>query len=129
MIKQISDLSKNIVLYSKNWYKKSDNHIQDLKTLVSKLCALDIKYISDCDIYNEVADTFVEVCNQRDYRRLLQDFFYKPLANPEPLLMPEAIDRMLGLIGCIQVKTDMELLIDLGKPDYNLLPKVEHKEN
>jgi hypothetical protein len=126
MTKQITELAQHIVLYSKGWYKKSPNHIEDLKTLLSKYSLLDIKYVSDCDIYNIVADAFVEVCDQRQYRELLRRFFYKPLSKPEPRTMLESIHTMLMLMSYIQVRNKELLLIDLGKPDYTLLPKAEY---
>ncbi|MEN6622932.1 MAG: hypothetical protein ABFD50_15460 [Smithella sp.] len=55
------DFRNHIILYSKGWYKKSDNPIKDIKQLLSKWCEIEVEYIPDIDIYTFLVDTFNDV--------------------------------------------------------------------
>ncbi len=123
MAKQISELSGHIILYSKNWYRKTDNHTQDLKQFLSKWGLQDIQYIRDADIYDIVSEAFVESCDERNYLELLKRLFRNYLENPVSITMSDVIERMLGLMSILQIKNNKEILIVLPKPNYKYLPK------
>lgn len=132
MTKQISELSQHIILYAKSWYEKSGNQVEDLRQLTSRFCLVDDRYISDGDVYRNVTEAFVESCNQQQYLELLNRLFYHPLSKPTSLLFTEAIEKMLGIMSCVQIKNDKEILITLCEPDYKLLPqphKIIFKDN
>lgn len=126
MTKEISELSQHIVLYSKGWYKKSNDHIKDLKILLSKFCLLDIIRVSNQDIYNVVSDAFIEVCSQKEYRELLRRIFYSPyLGKKHKPSRFNTLNEMLNLMSIIKIHSDNKVLIKLCEPDYKLLPQPE----
>jgi len=60
MNKPLSGTTNQILLYSKGWYGKSGNIIEDIRTLVSKYCGLEPRYVSERDIFDLLASTFSE---------------------------------------------------------------------
>jgi len=56
----MSTLHNHILLYCKHWYGHSENRINDLKVLISKVCWIDVEHISDKDVMQILADMFSE---------------------------------------------------------------------
>lgn len=125
MAKQIDELSRHIILYSKGWYKKSPNYIDDLKILVAKYNGNSPADINVFDVYMSVAEAFVIVNDQRKFMELFRRMFYDPLHDYRQTSwgITDYICNMLSLMG---ICTDKETLNAMGKPDYTYLPKAEY---
>jgi len=51
-------IDNQIILYAKNWYGRSENIIEDIKTIISKECYID--HVTDYDVYQCLCNVFAE---------------------------------------------------------------------
>ena len=85
-----TELQNQIIIYSKNWYKRSDNILDDIRYLMGKYSGTELEYISDRDAMCVIIETFETFV--ADYDRIdalknmlgmtwggcFKDFKYKP---------------------------------------------------
>ncbi len=121
-------MTRHFILYSKGHYKKSDDVLQDLRTLLSNATGTPEVFYSDEQIYSFLAGTCVECLSRSDLKELLYCFYHKPhFLGSGPSTVEEMIHHMLGLMACIQVREqdtngNYYDLIELGEPDPRYLP-------
>ncbi|MFA5298881.1 MAG: hypothetical protein WC389_11805 [Lutibacter sp.] len=124
--KKIYDIYRHVILYTKSRYANSHNELNDLRTLIARYDGLEQEnenLIDDFKIYMILVNTLCEIADNEAIRKLLYNFFYKPLSKPEPLIIEKAIYEMTQILSVIKVRQGDEILLDLGEPDYKLLPK------
>jgi hypothetical protein len=128
--KKIPELERwnHVILYSKGWYKRTDT-IEDLKTLISKLCGIDREYESLKDIAYVVTEVFIRVHTKDQIERFFNDVIFSNVYFNESFSREYIIKRMIGWIGCMQVmEKDGEHIINIGEPDYTLLPPKDDEQ-
>ena len=91
-----------ILLYAKNWYKRSDNIIEDLKVLLSEYGMIPLECISDHDIYEALAGCFAEYCPPYEMREAIQKLAGWHWWKPQNELKPEEV--MLGKLSIAKGK-------------------------
>lgn len=62
--KPLDGFEQHVVLYSKGWYGKKNNIIEDLKILLAKYAGLELAYISERDIFQMLITTYIQVTNE-----------------------------------------------------------------
>ncbi len=114
------DLERHIILYCKGHYKKTEL-MTDLKVIVGKFCDISIEHIENKDVYYWVTKIYFEFYNKYQIVSNFLDLFkwenqhdYKSI-----------IKFMCSYIAILPIKNKNEIIIDLGEPDYTLLPKKE----
>ncbi len=130
---KLEGFDRHIVLYAKNHYKRSDDAIDDLKTIVAHVSGSDKKHIGIFDIYENVIETFLEL-SKLDWEVGRADIFWKDiwksqwcrrsLQNKLEMSIEEFIKYIVfSFIQLVPVMHGGQLVLDIGEPDYNILPK------
>lgn len=120
-------MTRHFILYSKGHYKKSDNVLQDLRTLLSNATGTPEEFYTDEHIYSFLAEACAECLRPHDMAELLGCFYHKPYFIGEgPSTIEDMVHHMLGKMACIQIREQGFLgwydLVDLGEPDPRYLP-------
>ena len=80
----------HILLYSKNWYKKSGDVIADLRILLAEYAGLTIELVSEISIKECLADCWTKYCPEFEKGKALQEMLgwtwhhYHPSWNRTP---------------------------------------------
>lgn len=130
-VKIENDFYRHIILYAKGYYKK-ENTIDDLKIIIAKISGSPslAKNAFPSDIYKMVAETYIQIARLNNLRHCLINIFDLRYLyfrrDPNKINVEEMINYLLGQIAkvCMQNK-DESLIFDIGKPDYDILPKQE----
>ena len=125
--KKYEKLTQHLILFSKRWYGRTDNTIDDLATFMFKWSWTPKEFYTPNICYELVAHAFVECCSKYDIYQYLRGCFnpyVRYLNKSEPMTIVECIDSMLGLMSVLQVVAQ-----DKGENDYDLveLPKPSPK--
>lgn len=123
--KTIINPDSHIFLYAKGWYKRSKNQFDDLRKVLSHRNGVASKHISDWDILEVLGDIvfpFIAI-NSYKFGELIKDILDPSGYNRRYSLKTKVLMGYLRIINLTQVKEDGKILISLGKPDYNILPK------
>lgn len=127
-VKIENDFYRHIVLYAKGYYKK-ENTIDDLKIIIAKISESSlIENALLSDIYKMVAETYIQIARLNNLRHCLINIFdlryLYSRRDPNKISVEEMINYLLGQIAkvCMQ-NEDESLIFDIGKPDYDILPK------
>lgn len=117
MIK-LDDLERHIILYTKGWYKKTDL-IDDLKVIIDRFCSIDVEYLNVDSILYWTQKTYFKVFNKQQIEfQFGYLFYFKKQHTPETF-----IQFICNRLANITVRIEDELILDLGEPDYNILPR------
>ena len=92
----------HIILYAKNWYKKSGDILEDLRTLLCEYGLLEPKYVSDSNIREALANCFAKYAPEYDRGRWIQEMLGWDLFNPLKPRTPEEV--MLGALSITEGK-------------------------
>lgn len=92
----------HILLYSKNWYKKSDDPIADIKQLLAQYAWLEYQNISDIEVRQLLADCWVKYCPEFERGKALQEMLGWHWYSGVMKRTPEQI--MLGTMSCCEGK-------------------------
>ena len=111
---------KHVVLYAKGFYRRSDDTMKDLKALLSPFFAIEPKYFTDSDMYGRVLETFWKVTSP-DRQQFFWGEIFARVGKPS-ITMTELVGRLLGEISICVVRKNDEVVLDLGEPDYTILP-------
>lgn len=116
------DLERHIILYTKNWYKKT-NLIDDLKIIICNEVRSKPEYLLVGDILYWVEKVYFEIFNKQQIEFHFGNLFkYKETLNPESF-----IEFVCEKIAYVKVRDGEQLALDLGEPDYTILPKYDKK--
>lgn len=124
-MEELTDIDKQIILYSKKWFKRTDI-ITDLKVMISNWSGSELKWTTEHDVYWMVSEAFAKSVST-DNRILiwfLKDDLYR---YEETIEIKEMIKRMIGKMAILRTRNGDEIIIDLGEPNYNLLPKSDKR--
>ena len=116
----LEDHEKHIVLFAKGFYRRSDDTIQDLKALLSPFFAIEPKYFADSEMYGRVLETFWKVTSP-DKQQFFWGEIFARVGKPS-VTMTELVKRLLGELSICVVRKNDEVVLDLGEPDYTILP-------
>jgi hypothetical protein len=115
-------------LYAKNWYGKSDRPIDDLKRIIGRDTGTDPRYVTNSDVLQvvyEVAAPYLVVQPTSS----LQSFFIvlARLLNisrwGDPITVEDVIEVLLHALWTVRTHDEEgNVLLNLGEPDYTLLP-------
>ena len=120
-------LTQHLILFSKHWYGRTNNTLDDLATFMFKWSWTPKEYNTPRICYEIVAQSFVECCSKQDIYLHLKGIFdpiVRYLNKTEPMTIEECVDSMLGLMSVLPV-----LRQDKNGNDYDLieLPKPDPK--
>ena len=115
----LEDREKHLVLYAKDWYH-STVMMEDLKMILSRFNRVDVKYINNAAVFSCVLALFHKVTNIRQQEIFWGDIFHR--VQKPSVMMKELIGLLLGRISICKVRENDQVLIDLGEPDYTILP-------
>jgi hypothetical protein len=103
---------RHLYLYAKEWYKKSDDILQDLKIIVGERSGLYPEHITENDILIVLSELVWKHLKNYTWSAFYQFLF-------------DCRDR--GFIPAFLTVLDLtkksKIGFDLGEPDYNILPK------
>ena len=112
------NFDRHFYLYAKGHYVKTDV-VEDLKTLVSKRCMLEKKYITENNILSSLLPlVYKHITNDREFGILVFD-----IANAKGDYAV-ILWKCLLVLHSVKVRDADTLLIDLGKADENVLPVI-----
>jgi hypothetical protein len=139
----ITELDKQIILYSKNWFgnylddnKIEISDIEILRHMIAKYVGSYPQHIATNDVYYWVSRLYCYLSDSGLFPELstksLLDRFTRvlnPMFKTDRSKDEEFILTLLGGISMIEAKGLDELGIDLGKPDYSQLEGIRHIKN
>jgi len=128
----------HVILYAKGWYKKTDR-IQDLQRILGMRCGISADRINVRDILYTLSTIFYTYCVKNenyftDFTKSLFEWVNVPNVGTrmysDITTIRHAIECLLGKISIIQCRDTKRngqevILLNLGKPDYSILPKSE----
>ena len=114
----------HLIMYAKNWYKRG-NEVEDVRRILAKRCGRDT--ISDSLMWNSIVQAFTEYAKPWDVQDFMEKMFKSSLCNFDPSC---SLERAVGIIivhlaGLEVIGEDEKVLLNLGKPDANVLPVVK----
>ena len=116
----LGDFERHVVFYSKGFFLRT-NTIHDLKMIHSRFFVIEYKFIRHMHLYEQLLDLFMLVRSPRQQRVFWGSIF--GWVGRETVTMLGLIEQMLGQIAICQVHDSDCTLIELGEPDYTVLPK------
>ncbi len=129
---QIDEFSRHILLYSKYWYKRSEDQISDLKILCGKIAGMQVEdgsfEYTDDQIWKFCVQTFMHHCDNRYHIQEYLERMFHPFGELRPkdsATLRDSLDRLLGAIAHITVKDNKLLPKGIGKINTNYLPARE----
>ena len=116
----LQDHQRHIVFYSKGFYKRTDV-MSDLKKIHGRFFVIEEIYIRNADVYGCVHELFTRVRSPEQQNVFWGNIFSR--AGSESVAMTELIEQMIGQISICQIYDGARTLIELGLPDYTVLPR------
>lgn len=128
------DSDRHIILYSKGWYTRSANVVDDMRVLVAERCGLEREHVSDADLWHVLVGCLERHCDRRDMQDILDELFRKGVheaTRDNPLMygrfdpscpVARAVYLVLRSLGRIRVLVDGVAKVELGEPDPSILP-------
>lgn len=123
----------HLYLYAKNHYEKTDT-IEDLKKIVAERCGLYPEHVSVADIYSILSGiAFKHIMNSGNPEYFFKEFLDNVSPINKWLLTSEpedknydftisVIESSLSVLRFVKVYEGDKTLIELDKPDANILP-------
>jgi len=112
-------LTQHLILFSKHWYGRTSNTMDDLATFMFKWSWTPKEYNMPRVCYEIVAQSFVECCSKQDIYLHLKGIF-NPIVRyfnkTEAMTIEECVDSMLGLMSTLQVRAQ-----DKNGNDYDII--------
>jgi len=131
----MKNADSHIYLYAKGWYKETDV-IEDMKRIVSIRNGIEPEYCSSKDIAHlllSIAQSYIRI--EHDFSNFVMDLspnsFWAMLFYPEEKdrydFNKSVIRKCLSVLRTVQVMDVDKVLLELDKPDPEILPlkKVE----
>ena len=124
---------RHIWLYAKGWYRWSDDLMADLRILVGHHTGIELKYLSDEEVFwaiMAIAVPHIKPSNVVSrvgfgFENILYDLVIRSQTELRPITYADVLDRLLLALSSVKVRHGHRVLINLGEPDYTLLPKNE----
>jgi len=129
----MNDFHRHTLLYCKHWYRRTEDWVDDLKTLYSKIADIDKSYYTEQDVWETLVETFVKFDDSEFHVR---DFLFR-IFRPNGRLFSltadfrDVITQLIGKISIIRVKNNPKFEpfgFTIGQPDPAYLPVVEIKK-
>ncbi len=98
-------------LYSKNWYKQSDDKIEDLKLIMANYTGLNVKYITERDTKSKLISLAHYILDKQGNNEYLFSDFVAKIENKG------VIEACLFVLESAIVNDE-----NLGKPSNKVLP-------
>jgi len=115
-----SGITNQLILFSKGWYKRTDNVMDDLATLMSGITDAPKSMFNQVELYRDVINAFVECCNKQDCANVLfETLVYRDgIVNIRTASITEIIYSMIGKMACIKILGNHnEVLVELPEPN------------
>lgn len=127
MSEQLQDW-RHIWLYAKEHYKRGFM-MEDLKILIGHHAALEPKRVSENDILSVMCEIvypyFTSGNVEYKLQTLLKDLILTSQGTKRPLDVGCVVARLLSVIQLVKTRRGGKEIINLGEPDFNLLPEPE----
>ena len=135
---EITELDKQIMLFSKNWFsdyleanKIELNRIEILKYMIAKYVGSEAQYVETNDVYRWVSQLYCFLSDSGMFaelstENLLNRFtrVLSPMWKTYNTKEEELILTLLGGISMTEAKGLEELRIELGDPDFGMLDEI-----
>jgi hypothetical protein len=121
---KLSKLEQQIIWYTKGWFKVT-NEIDDLKIIIGDGTAISSEKVEVWSVYYWVMKTFLKVIPQHLLKHKIENFFteiYKYKPRDYCIAIEDMIREMCGELSTLKTRENDIDLIELGEPNYNLLP-------
>lgn len=124
---KIAQSNRHFLLYAKNHYK-STTIIEDLKTIQGHWSGVDRELITICNVYEHQVNLLADLCGEQALRNVLLDLWKWKSINTE-ISVEHILQKIDAYLAQIKVKERSDgLILELGEPDYNILPKPEYNK-
>ncbi len=114
---------RHIMLYAKGHYLRSEDLMADMKLLVAERSAMSPENVRDRDIFRTVCDLAIPLLlasgNPKHQIEKLLGNVLKEADIDATLSVSSIISALLSFLAGVKTR---EVIIDLGKPDYSILP-------
>ncbi len=117
---------RHIILYAKGHYKKRKSQISDLKVLLSDCSGIPLRYVTSNDVlFVLVGLTYPAIKDSGNSDAAFMRFCTNILEERSDDVRTRIIRSCLRILHLMKVKKDGLLVINLGKPDPEILPLKE----
>lgn len=119
---------RHIFLYAKDRYRRG-NMMEDLRILVGHITAIVPEHVRDEDILEVVHGVAFEQMLKRGTSERIQLGIYSEILRvtrkeDRPPRIQDIVENLLAILTITRVRTkEKEILLNLGEPDYELLPR------
>ena len=123
---------RHLYLYAKYHYERTDI-VDDLKTIIAKECLLDKSGVSSAGVVSVLADAaWKHINTEREFKELMERISPDSMEMRCRRLLQDGtpydyytatINALLGVLSMVKVYSNDEMLINLGEPDFTLLPE------
>ena len=127
--KVYSSLTQHLILFSKHWYGRTSNVVDDLATFMHKWSGVEKSAYTNQELMRIMASAFAECAS-----RYMVEEFIRGIAVPwtrfinktEPMTLSEMLESVLGSMATLQVRDTDELgqwydLIELPEPNLKYM--------
>jgi hypothetical protein len=124
---------QQVMLYAKGYYARSDDLAEDFRSIIAHISGVDRKNVELCHVYYVIANAFVFFSDMESQSR--RNNFIKNLAHESLALAREdeptsewLAKQFLSFITGVKMRDRRDgKFIDMGEPNYDILPKPERK--
>lgn len=120
-----NDFDKQLIIYSKGWYKET-NVMDDIRSLIAKLCGLLPEHVPNKEVLEQVAITVhrvwtIEPANLWDMESLYRDVWVNVWTRKETITMVDQVNSLLRVLH----NRMTDVLPPLPRPSTEFFPLVD----
>jgi len=109
---------KQVILYTKGWFERTSDVIEDLKVIYAKYFGSEPQYYSDMDIYR----LLVKLVFKTTEPHRIEEFMIDMMNRWHRCDLRKAIELLHGVLsGLMVLDKNGNIILDLGESDYNIL--------
>ena len=128
----MNNSDSQIIYYCKGWFEQKPNIVDDLRILVGNWTLTDPKFITISDVASVIGNIAWKYKSQQQdskslHLEIVNDLIPKNRwtfgSNEEDDYLVALIKKYVSIIRRLKIKDKDNVLIEMDKPDYSLLPK------
>jgi hypothetical protein len=119
MKEKLTKMEQQVILYSKNWFERTEL-LNDLRVFVSKAYMISLEHMYDYSVYHFITQLWFKLFDYDKVQMIVRELF----KSKRDINYKDIIETMMSDFANLRVydKDGVEVL-ELGEPDYSLLPK------
>ena len=120
---------RHVWLYSKHWYQRSDDVFADLAEILAERGGMDAKYFKRSVILEMLAQIAWPYMRQHEFLEFVQSVYSGRIhGQVEKDIAILLVTKLLTVLSLTTARQGEKIILNLGKPDFTILPEPEKKE-